>query len=126
MIYLRQGYSLILRRARRFRYRRRSLPCSASTTALREPPISGFGDSAMIFQKCQHSRPEPGIIVPEILGRRVAINSQLPGLRIRYSWVTEHSSRLSEDPIAVYVCLCNALTDHQVKQAATAAGTTKP
>jgi bacterioferritin-associated ferredoxin len=80
----------------------------------------------MIFQKCQHSRPEPDIIVPEILGRRVAINSQLPGLRIRYSWVTEHSSRLSEDPIAVYVCLCNALTDHQVKQAATAAGTTKP
>jgi bacterioferritin-associated ferredoxin len=25
----------------------------------------------------------------------------------------------------VYVCLCNALTDQQVKQAATAAGTTK-
>jgi bacterioferritin-associated ferredoxin len=26
----------------------------------------------------------------------------------------------------VYVCLCNALTDRQVKQAATVAGTTKP
>jgi len=29
-------------------------------------------------------------------------------------------------PVAVYVCLCNALTDRQVKQAAAAAGTTKP
>jgi bacterioferritin-associated ferredoxin len=26
----------------------------------------------------------------------------------------------------MYVCLCNALTDRQVKQAATSAGTTKP
>jgi bacterioferritin-associated ferredoxin len=26
----------------------------------------------------------------------------------------------------VYVCLCNALTDRQVRQAATTAGTTKP
>ena len=26
----------------------------------------------------------------------------------------------------MYVCLCNALTDRQVKQAAAAAGTTKP
>jgi bacterioferritin-associated ferredoxin len=26
----------------------------------------------------------------------------------------------------VYVCLCNALTDRQVKQAAATAGTTKP
>jgi bacterioferritin-associated ferredoxin len=26
----------------------------------------------------------------------------------------------------VYVCLCNALTDRQVKQAASTAGTTKP
>jgi bacterioferritin-associated ferredoxin len=26
----------------------------------------------------------------------------------------------------VYVCLCNALTDHQVKLAAATAGTTKP
>jgi bacterioferritin-associated ferredoxin len=26
----------------------------------------------------------------------------------------------------VYVCLCNALTDHQVKRAAAAAGTIKP
>jgi bacterioferritin-associated ferredoxin len=26
----------------------------------------------------------------------------------------------------VYVCLCNALTDRQVKQAAAAAGTSKP
>jgi bacterioferritin-associated ferredoxin len=26
----------------------------------------------------------------------------------------------------VYVCLCNALTDRQVKQAATAAGTVRP
>ena len=31
-----------------------------------------------------------------------------------------------EDPTAVYVCLCNALTDRQVKQAAAAAGSTKP
>ncbi|MGD0433190.1 MAG: (2Fe-2S)-binding protein [Acetobacteraceae bacterium] len=28
-------------------------------------------------------------------------------------------------PAAVYICLCNALTDRQVKQAAAAAGTTK-
>jgi bacterioferritin-associated ferredoxin len=26
----------------------------------------------------------------------------------------------------MYVCLCNALTDHHVKQAATSTGTTKP
>lgn len=26
----------------------------------------------------------------------------------------------------MYICLCNALTDRQVKQAATAAGTTRP
>ena len=26
----------------------------------------------------------------------------------------------------MYICLCNALTDRQVKQAATAVGTTKP
>jgi bacterioferritin-associated ferredoxin len=35
-------------------------------------------------------------------------------------------SRQSEVPTAVYVCLCNALTDHQVKQAATTVGTTRP
>ena len=34
--------------------------------------------------------------------------------------------RPGEDPAAVYVCLCNALTDRQVRQAAAAAGTTKP
>jgi bacterioferritin-associated ferredoxin len=27
--------------------------------------------------------------------------------------------------ITVYICLCNALTDRQIKQAATATGTTK-
>jgi bacterioferritin-associated ferredoxin len=26
----------------------------------------------------------------------------------------------------VYICLCNALTDHQVKRAASEAGTTRP
>jgi bacterioferritin-associated ferredoxin len=35
-------------------------------------------------------------------------------------------SRHSEVLAAVYVCLCNALTDRQVKQAATAVGTTRP
>lgn len=35
-------------------------------------------------------------------------------------------SRHSEVPTAVYVCLCNALTDRQVKQAASAVGTTRP
>jgi hypothetical protein len=34
------------------------------------------------------------------------------------------SSRQSEGPTAMYVCLCNALTDRQVKQAAATAGTT--
>ena len=33
---------------------------------------------------------------------------------------------MSEVPTAVYICLCNALTDRQVKQAATAAGSTRP
>jgi bacterioferritin-associated ferredoxin len=28
--------------------------------------------------------------------------------------------------VAVYICLCNALTDRQVKQAAASAGFTKP
>jgi bacterioferritin-associated ferredoxin len=32
----------------------------------------------------------------------------------------------SEGLIAVYVCLCNALTDRQVKQAAATAGSTRP
>ncbi|MGC1408063.1 MAG: (2Fe-2S)-binding protein [Acetobacteraceae bacterium] len=36
------------------------------------------------------------------------------------------NSRRSEDSIGMYVCLCNALTDRQVKQAAASAGTTKP
>jgi bacterioferritin-associated ferredoxin len=31
-----------------------------------------------------------------------------------------------KDPTALYVCICNALTDRQVKQAAATAGTTKP
>jgi bacterioferritin-associated ferredoxin len=35
-------------------------------------------------------------------------------------------SRHSEVPAAVYVCLCNALTDRQVKQVATTVGTTRP
>ena len=34
--------------------------------------------------------------------------------------------RHSESPITMYVCLCNALTDRQVQQAAATAGTTKP
>ena len=34
--------------------------------------------------------------------------------------------RHSESLIAMYVCLCNALTDRQVQQAAATAGTTKP
>ena len=43
--------------------------------------------------------------------------------------IVDFGSRLvlpSEDPIAVYVCLCNALTDRQVKQAAASLGSTKP
>lgn len=35
-------------------------------------------------------------------------------------------SRRVQEPIAVYVCLCNALTDRQVKQASADAGTTRP
>jgi bacterioferritin-associated ferredoxin len=62
----------------------------------------------------------------EIPGRRVANKSQLPKLKISYQSVGGRRTRHSEEPIAVYVCLCNALTDRQVTQAATAAGTTKP
>jgi bacterioferritin-associated ferredoxin len=31
-----------------------------------------------------------------------------------------------QERIAVYVCLCNALTDRQVRQASAEAGTTRP
>ena len=44
----------------------------------------------------------------------------------RYAVRGRTEFRHSEDPIAVYVCLCNALTDRQVKQAAIDAGTIKP
>jgi bacterioferritin-associated ferredoxin len=40
--------------------------------------------------------------------------------------VAVSGSALSEDATALYVCLCNALTDRQVKAAAVTAGTTKP
>ena len=66
------------------------------------------------------------VIIRKIPGRRVANKSQLPGLRLSYQPVGGWSSRQSEDPTAMYVCLCNALTDRQVKQAAATAGTTKP
>ena len=41
--------------------------------------------------------------------------------RVRYRSVIREGERLG-----VYICLCNALTDRQVKLAAAAAGTTKP
>jgi bacterioferritin-associated ferredoxin len=66
------------------------------------------------------------VIIRKIPGRRVANKSQLPGLSIGYQPVGGWSSRQSENLTAMYVCLCNALTDRQVKQAAATAGTTKP
>jgi bacterioferritin-associated ferredoxin len=62
----------------------------------------------------------------KILGRRVANKSHLPAVWVRYQPVGGWRSRHSGDPTAMYVCLCNALTDSQVKQAAASDGTTKP
>jgi bacterioferritin-associated ferredoxin len=44
----------------------------------------------------------------------------------RYAVPVRTEFRLNEVSAAVYVCLCNALTDRQVKKAAATAGTTKP
>ena len=52
--------------------------------------------------------------------------SHRPEIRISYQPVGGWSSRRSEDLTVMYVCLCNALTDRQVKQAAATADTTKP
>jgi len=57
---------------------------------------------------------------------RVANKSNLLKVRISYQSVGGWRSRHSEDQTAMYVCLCNALTDRQVMQAAVTAGTTKP
>ena len=62
----------------------------------------------------------------KIPGRRVANKSHLPAERISYQPVGGWRFRHSGDPTAMYVCLCNALTDQQLKQAAVSAGTTKP
>jgi bacterioferritin-associated ferredoxin len=43
----------------------------------------------------------------------------------RYKLWVGSKSRTSGSPVTVYVCICNALTDRQVKQAAIDAGTTK-
>jgi bacterioferritin-associated ferredoxin len=43
-----------------------------------------------------------------------------------YPRVGGWSSPPQRGPDGMYVCLCNALTDRQVKQAAVTAGTTKP
>jgi len=66
------------------------------------------------------------IIIHEIPGGWVANKSHLPELSISYQPVGGRRCRHGEGPIAVYVCLCNALTDRQVKQAVVTAGTTKP
>jgi bacterioferritin-associated ferredoxin len=57
---------------------------------------------------------------------RVANKSHLTELRIGYQPVGGRTSRHCEGPTVMYVCLCNALTDRQVEQAAATAGTTKP
>jgi bacterioferritin-associated ferredoxin len=66
------------------------------------------------------------VFVNKILGRRVANQSQLPVERISYQSVGGGVPAIIEDPTAIYVCGCNALTDRQVKQATACAGTTKP
>jgi bacterioferritin-associated ferredoxin len=43
----------------------------------------------------------------------------------RYKLLVGSKSRISGGPVTVYICICNALTDRQVKQAAIDAGTTK-
>jgi bacterioferritin-associated ferredoxin len=66
------------------------------------------------------------VIMRKIPGRSVANKSRLLAARISYQSVGGWRSRHSGDPTTMYVCLCNALTDHQVKRAAATAGTTKP
>ena len=66
------------------------------------------------------------VIIWKIAGRRVANKSHLPTERISYHSVGGWRFRHNRGPTAMYVCLCNALTDRQVKQAAASAGTIKP
>jgi bacterioferritin-associated ferredoxin len=66
------------------------------------------------------------VIIHKIQQGRAANNSHLAELAISYQPVGGRRSRHGEDPTPMYVCLCNALTDRQVKQAAATAGTTKP
>ena len=62
----------------------------------------------------------------EIPGARVAINSHVRKRPYPLCYTEAAGAPASEDAIVVYVCLCDALTDRQVKQAAATAGTTKP
>jgi bacterioferritin-associated ferredoxin len=65
--------------------------------------------------------------ISAIPGGRVANKSHLHGPPDQYGRLGRiRLHRHSEDTAVVYVCLCNALTDRQVKQAAAAAGTVRP
>ena len=68
-------------------------------------------------------RPKGVRKLPASAGLRI---SHVVGPGIGYQPVGGRRSRHGEDPIPMYVRLCNALTDRQVKQAAVMAGTTKP
>jgi bacterioferritin-associated ferredoxin len=62
---------------------------------------------------------------PLFLGRRVANKSQLQKQNTGYRSVGKKIHQ-SGETVIVYICLCNALTDRQVKLAAATAGTIKP
>jgi hypothetical protein len=63
------------------------------------------------------SRMGQDVIMRKIPGRRVANKPHLPAVRISYRSVGGLAFRHSGDPTAMYVCLCTALTDRQVKPA---------
>src|SRR5580704_10492033 len=57
---------------------------------------------------------------------RVANKSHVQKATNQYQWPRRSRFRRRLGTFAVYICLCNALTDRQVKQAAAAPGFSKP